>query len=125
MCTSLISLMKFQNQGVYIMDHIRVALGNQIKQKREKKKLTLKQVAERSHISEQKIAALESGQGDFPIGYLFTLASILKFKPQSLLAQCERERRQRMKGIINLLLTCPDETLVKIEEYIRKLAAKQ
>ena len=104
------------------MDHIRVALGNQIKQKREKKKLTLKQVAERSHISEQKIAALESGQGDFPIGYLFTLASILKFKPQSLLAQCERERR---KGIINLLLTCPDETLVKIEEYIRKLAAKQ
>ena len=82
-------------------------------------------MAERSHISEQKIAALESGQGDFPIGYLFTLASILKFKPQSLLAQCERERRQRMKGIINLLLTCPDETLVKIEEYIRKLAAKQ
>ena len=107
------------------MDHIRVALGNQIKQKREKKKLTLKQVAERSHISEQKIAALESGQGDFPIGYLFTLASILKFKPQSLLAQCERERRQRMKGIINILLTCPDETLVNIEEYIRKLAAKQ
>lgn len=107
------------------MDHIRVALGSQIKLKREKKKLTLKQVAEQSHISEQEIVALESGQGDFPIGYLFTLAPILKFKPQNLIAQCERERRQRMKGIINLLLTCPDETLAKIEEYISKLAAKQ
>jgi XRE family aerobic/anaerobic benzoate catabolism transcriptional regulator len=80
------------------------ALGSTVRARRKERKLTLKALAERAHVSVRFLAQVESGEGNVSVARLLDIAEALGTKPSELLATADTSpAASSSRGVIALL----------------------